>query len=378
MTMAKYKSRTPTTAKSSKKNVWKKVAKVVAIILAALMAVSLGLGYAVYQDLNNNVQSEEYTDFLQEERNVTADDPLEGRALNYVLIGSDSRADGNSELGGGDATDGQRSDTTIIAHISEDRSRVDLVSIPRDSIVDIPSCKLNNGNSTSPDTNAQFNAAFAKGDNLPSAVACTIATIEENTGLYIDGYAVVDFVGFESMVDSIGGVKFNVPEDMVSKKADLDLKAGEQTLNGHDALAYARARTFEVGGGNGSDLERIERQQDLLKAFADQLLSAQTLSNPQKTYDVTESVLQSLTVSPEIGSVGSMAGFAYSLRNISSDNINFYTVPNEPWYVDNNRVVWTDEADSYWENISNDVPVVAEESVDENSDTSDTPSEQGK
>lgn len=370
MKMAKHKSRTPGSNKLRRKRGISKAIKTIAFSLAAVLAVSLGLGYAIYQDLNKSVQSEEYTGFLNKDREVTADDPLEGRAVNYVLIGSDSRADGNAALGGGVPDEGQRSDTTIIAHVAADRSRVDLISIPRDSIVDIPSCKLSNGNSTSVETNAQFNAAFSKGDNLPSAVACTINTIEMNTGIYIDGYAVVDFLGFEKMVNSLGGIKFDVPEDMVSKKADLDLKEGVQTLDGHDALAYARARTFEVGNGNGSDIQRIDRQQDLLKAFADQLLSANTLTDPQKTYAVTESILESVTVSPEIGNAGKIASFAYSLRNISSDNINFYTIPNEEWSQDHNRVIWTDEADSYWEALNNDEPIVEESTeTDQNSNS---------
>lgn len=355
--MAKYKSRSPKVLGRRKHSKALKIAKISSGILAAILAVSLGIGFAIYKDLNKSVQSEEYTNYLNQDREDLSDDPLEGRALNYVLIGSDSRAGDNSKLGGGNGEEGQRSDTTIIAHVSADRSRVDLVSIPRDSIVNIPSCKLSNGNETKPMTNAQFNWAFSKGDNLPSAVACTINTIEDNTGLYIDGYVVVDFVGFESMVDSIGGIKFNVPEDMVSKKADLDLKAGEQVLNGHDSLAYARARTFEVGSGNGSDIQRIERQQDLLKAFADQLLSADTLTDPKKTYAVTESILESVTVSPELGTAGKIASFGYSLRNLSGENINFYTIPNEEWSQDRNRVIWTDEAEIYWDSLNNDTPI---------------------
>lgn len=369
--MSKYKSRSPKQKNTRRKKRLMNVVKIASFGLAAVLAVALGLGLAMYHDLNKSVQSEEYTEYLNKERTIDAEDPLAGRALNYVLIGSDSRAGGNSALGGGAEEDGQRSDTTIIAHVAEDRSRVDLISIPRDSIVDIPSCKLSNGNSTKPMSNGQFNWAFSQGDNLPSAVACTINTIEENTGIYIDGYVVVDFVGFEKMVDSLGGIKFDVPEDMVSKKADLDVKAGLQTLNGHDALAYARARTFEVGSGNGSDIQRIERQQELLGAFAEQLLSADTLTDPQKIYGVTESVLQSTTVSPELGNTSKIASFAYSLKNLSSEDINFYTVPNKPWSQDANRVIWTSEAENYWTALNNDSPIVEEDEATAEENTQD-------
>lgn len=360
--MAKYSSRSPKQKRERPK--LRKALQIIAFLTASLMAIAVGLGTAVYKDVDENVQSEEYTQFLNNERQSQIVDPIAGRAVNYLLIGSDDRSGDNSQLGGGNAEDGQRSDTTIIAHVSKDRTRIDLISIPRDSIVDIPSCKLSNGNSTQPMTNAQFNWAFSKGDNLPSAVACTISTIEENTEMFIDGYAVVDFAGFEDLVNSVGGIPFDVPEDMVSKKADLDLKKGHQVLNGKDALAYARARTFEVGAGDGSDLGRIERQQDLLKALASQILSSETLSNPKTIYKTTESGLNSLTVSPELGSASKLASFAYSLRNISEDNINFYTIPNTVWSQDANRVIWTDEADEYWEKMMNDVPI-EDKTVDE-------------
>jgi len=353
---------------SKKAPLWKRFLQVVGVACLVLVAAGVGAGVAAYMKLDSSVQSEDFTDYLDNRKDVkttsggSTTDPNAGRSLNYVLIGSDSREGGdNSSLGGG-AVDGMRSDTTIIAHVSEDRKRVDMVSIPRDSMVEIPSCKKSDGARTDAKALDMFNSAFSKGDNTPSAVACTVATIEKNTGLYIDGYAVVDFSGFKDMVDSIGGIEFNVPRDMVSKKAKLDLKAGKQTLNGTQALAYARARTFEVGGGDGSDISRIERQQELLKAFASQILSAGTLSNPVKIYNVSDSVIKSLTVSPDLGSVNSMTGFAYSLRNISKNDINFYTVPNTRYPQDLNRVIWTDEADEYWAAMNDDKPLESDKS----------------
>lgn len=347
---------------SYKVPLWKRALKIFGVCVLVVATAGVGVGVAAYLKLDSSVQSEEFTDYLDNRKNVSTDskstvDPNAGKSINYVLIGSDSRegAD-NSSLGGG-ATDGMRSDTTIIAHVSEDRERVDMISIPRDSMVSIPACKRSSGSVTVEKELDMFNSAFSRGDNIPSSVACTIATIEKNTDLYIDGYAVVDFSGFKDMVDSVGGIDFNVPRDMVSKKAHLNLKKGEQTLNGEEALAYARARTFEVGGGDGSDISRIERQQDLLDAFADQILSAGTLSNPVKIYNVSKSVLKSLTVSPDLGSVNSMTGFAYSLRNIDKNDINFYTVPTIPWYQDSNRVMWTDKADDYWEALKSDEPI---------------------
>lgn len=338
----------------------KKLFKIIGITVLSCLTIAVGAGVFAYVKLNQTVDSKDVNDLLVNARPAksvelsSSDDPYDGRALNYVLIGSDSRGGDNAAIDGADV-EGMRSDTTIIAHVSKNRDRVDMVSIPRDSIVTIPSCKLSSGTILSEKINAQFNSAFALGDDISSAVACTIATIEENTGIYIDGYIVVDFSSFEKVIDSLGGVPFDVPYDMVSKKANLNLEKGYQTLNGEQALAYARARTFEVGGGDGSDLSRITRQQDLLKAVASKILSSDTLGNPVKTYSVMSNVIQSLTVSPDLGSVNKMAGFAYSLRNISVNDINFYTVPNEPWSVNRNRVIWTDDADELWQSLINDV-----------------------
>ena len=111
------------------------------------------------------------------------DDPNAGQAVNILILGSDQRDGVNAEIGGEVA--GMRSDTTMVLHISADRSRVELVSIPRDSLVDIPSCTMTNGKTTRA-THGMFNSAFATGwDNggdMTSAAACTINTVQQNTG----------------------------------------------------------------------------------------------------------------------------------------------------------------------------------------------------
>ena len=331
--------------------------KVSLLALMVIVFVGVGLSVFAYVKANQKIDSQDFTGLMVNPRPAVAlsdkDDPYDGRALNYVIIGSDSRAGDNADVDSSDIS-GMRSDTTVVAHVSADRERVDMVSIPRDSIVKIPSCKLSSGVVTQERVNGMFNAAFALGDDLVSSVACTVATVEANTGVFIDGYVVIDFSSFEKVVDSLGGVEFNVPYDMVAKKADLDLKKGEQVLNGHDALAFARARTFEVGGGDGSDISRISRQQDLMKAIASQLLSSDTLSNPVKTFNTVGSVLESLTVSPDLGSVNKLAGFAYGVRGVKSEAINFATIPHEPWAENRNRVIWSSDAVSVWDALKND------------------------
>lgn len=329
------------------------------IILAAL----LGVGFVVFKNLNDSVKSEDFTSYLNEDRadkeNIVYNsvDPNNGRDLNYLIIGSDTReGDENEKLGGGEVDIG-RSDTTAIAHISKNRDRVDVVSIPRDSMVKIPSCERSDGSETEENELGMFNSAYSSGDNIGSSVACTAKTVEENTGLFIDGYVMIDFSGLTKLVDALDGIKINVPYDMKSEKAHIDLKKGEQTLNGEQALGFTRARSFEIGPDTGSDTDRIERQHLFLEALVKKLLNNDYMTNPQKIYDISQSALDSVTVSPEIGNIKKLVGFANSLKNIDEQNIKFYTVPFTEWSGDSNRVIWTEKANDYWEYLKQDQPL---------------------
>lgn len=345
------------------------LAAVISLIVLSTMIVTFFYFY-----VNSNIQSENIEYYLEKEiiqpdsnlnNDLIVDEPVDepepvdslaGDSLNYVIIGSDSRENENSDIVN-DGTVGARSDVTMIAHISHDRRFIDVVSIPRDSIVTIPDCRLSDGSYTKEQINGQFNNAFAMGDNLASSIACTVSTITENTGLDIDGYIVADFNGFQETVDAIGGITMNVPEKMVSKKANLNLDVGVQRFDGETALAFVRARTFEIGSGIGSDIERIERQQELLSAITEKIFTFETLSNPKKIINLTNAVTNSFVVNPELANINSVIGLAYSLRHIDSENINFHTVPWETWSENPNRIIWTDEANNYWNSMKKDIQI---------------------
>lgn len=283
------------------------------------------------------------------------DDPNAGKSVNILILGSDQRDGLNGQIGG-DRVTGMRSDTTMVMHISADRSRISIVSIPRDSLVDIPSCTMTNGK-TSRATNGMFNSAFATGwdmgGDMASAAACTINTVQQNTGVPIDHFAVVDFAGFQQMVQSIGGVSICIPKPMKDKLAGLDIpNAGLQTLDGPTALAYARARKSV---GDGSDTNRIGNQQKLVAAMAREVLSADVLTNPGKLLSFLSAATSSLTVDSGM-SLADMTGLAYNLRNIDRGNITFVTIPWAPAKSDRNRVEWTDAAAQVWSDMANDVP----------------------
>ncbi len=257
------------------------------------------------------------------------------------MLGSDSRAGANAKIGG--ANEGMRADTTIIMHISADRQRVEFVSIPRDSWVKISDCTLLDGTVVKGRT-TKFNAAFANGarhNNLAEAVACTQNTLEDLTGVYIHYYAVIDFIGFQTMVNSLGGVPMCVPGRIVSAESGLNVKAGPQIFSGWTALAWARTRKVEVGKEyyNGTDIKRMAAQQVLLAHMFETLLSKNILWDSNQIRDFVTAAADSVTVSPRLADPDFVFGLAWSLRHIDPANIVFTTIPFD-WTPDGNNVVW--------------------------------------
>ena len=287
--------------------------------------------------------------------------PTDGQAgepITILLMGSDTRlGDANQSLGGG-VVDGMRNDTTILVHISADRSRVDAVSIPRDAQVDIPECAFLDGTTHAGGT-GDFNTAFSNGGahgNAAEAAACTIRTVEQLTGVFIDHYAVADFDGFIRMVDAIGGVPMCVPTRILSQEADLDLQAGPQVLDGHDALGYARLRKAEEGGVSGSDLQRVTRQQQLLAQVVRTVLAKNMLTDVGELTQFVRAGAESLTMDPELADTSSLLGLAYALRGIDPAAISFATVP-WAYTEDFLDVEILPEAEQMWDNMRNDRPL---------------------
>ena len=349
-----------------------------ALGVAAVFAVSAGGGAAAYNRLQGNVNVADAFGLAGEAPGVEPapdpNDPLAGQDVNILLLGSDERSGENGNIGG--TVEGMRSDTTIVVHLSADRSRAEVVSIPRDSLVEIPSCTMTDGSTTRAQSNAMFNSAFATGwdhgGDLTSAAACTIKTVQMNTGLTIDHFAIIDFTGFISMVDALGGVPICLPEAIYSKDADLDVEAGYQTFDGTTALGYARAR--KGTNLNGSDLQRADRQQKLIGAMVQQIQSSNVLTDVPKLMNFLDAATKSLTVDPGLSSLTDMAGLALSLRSLDRSAITFMTIPVADAPSDKNRVVWTSEADVVWAKMLVDDPLTEEEAAAEAATKTPAPS----
>lgn len=340
------------------------VAKVtlLAFFAAVLFFVS-AFGFA-YSRLQGNIAQEDITNLLDDDSQGPRD-PQEGRDYNILIMGSDSRA-GDSNIDGGLKELGEnsmRSDTTMLAHISADRSHIEVISIPRDTLVSIPSCTVRKSEKseetfeTKSAKEQQFNWAFFNGGqtgDVASAAACTIKTTERLTGLDIDGYIVVNFAAFQDIVNALGGVPMYFEKDVQDNYSGLNIRKGCRLLDGEQALAFARARH---NIGDGSDIGRIGRQQELVRAMLNEVFAMNLLTDSRNLYQVLDAGTQSLSTSQGLGDLTTMVGLLYSLRSIDIANVHFITMPNIPAPQDRNRVVPTDDAELVWQAIKKDQPV---------------------
>lgn len=336
------------------------VLRAVAVLVLGVLSFTGAGAYALYQQFTGNISSDysldDYRDTTTAEptdTETTPTDPKAGQAYNILLIGSDSREGENAEFGD---VGGARADTTILVHVSADRTRVEAVSIPRDLLTDIPACQMDaDGTMSYGQSNAMFNEAFYTGamyGDIGLGAVCTSLTVENLTGLTIDDFAVVDFVGFERMVDTIGGVPMCIPEDMQDADSGLDLKAGEQTLNGTQALALARAR--HLAGTDGSDISRIGRQQELMAAVVRQVLATNPFTDTVTLIKFLDAVTSSLTTSTGLSNPIQLAGLAMSVAPVGADGVTFVTMP---FAYAGARVVTTADTEVLWERLRNDEPV---------------------
>ncbi|MFC5718717.1 LCP family protein [Streptomyces gamaensis] len=329
------------------------------VLVAFVLLLAAGAGW-LYLKLNGNIKVFD-GDGLAKDRPAAS-----AGGQNVLVIGSDSRAGENSRLGGGEGDVG-RSDTAFLLHVYGDEKHAIAVSVPRDTLVDIPPCRLPDGSWTQPQTRAMFNSAFSVGESPKGNPACTQNTVERLTGLRVDHTVVVDFVGFSSMTSAVGGVDVCVPKDVyegdlnpnLGSRGQLLFRKGEQSVSGQQALDYVRVRH---GLGDGSDIGRIQRQQAFMAAMFKKVRSAGL--NPATLLPLADAATKSLTVDPGLGSADKLLGFAMSLKGIELHDIKFVTVP---WRYNGNRVdVVQPDADALWAAIRDDRTIDGKDAGDKN------------
>ncbi|MFE5816363.1 LCP family protein [Streptomyces sp. NPDC056479] len=238
------------------------------------------------------------------------DRPEAGEGTNYLIVGSDSRAGMTDEqkkaLHTGSA-EGKRTDSMMILHVGSNGDT--LVSLPRDSNVKIPSYKGSDSGKLYESTGREtkLNAAYA--EDGPELL---VRTVEANTDLHIDHYVEIGFAGFANIVDAVGGVEIDIPQDIKDSKSGADFKKGKQTLNGEESLAFVRTRYALAG----SDLDRTKNQQKFLSALASQVATPGTVLNPFKLYPTMGAGLDSLTVDKDM-SLWDLASMFWAMKGVS-------------------------------------------------------------
>jgi LCP family protein required for cell wall assembly len=329
--------------------------KIVAWGAGSLALLLIGVtvtGYEILHHFNANIEQDNLSGLLGARPVDT-----HPQAENIAVIGSDSRDGLSAAYGSGLVTD--QSDTLMIIHIPANRKWAEVMSIPRDSYVNIPGCEMGNGQMSQP-TQFKINEAFAignlDGNHTKLGVACTVKTIEQDTGIYINHFIVINFTGFENMVAALGGVYECNPTPINDPKSNLHLSAGNHLLTPAQALGYVRAR-YTIG--DGSDLERIGRQQAFMSSLVSRVRSE--LYNPLAIYRFFDAFTKSLTIDSQLGGITGLYDLGQSLRGIPSSKIAFFTLPNFPRSEvvpsDTANVMWTQPEDSkIFATFRDDVP----------------------
>lgn len=327
---------------------WPRVLAGVASTMVLLVTGAAAAGAALYDRLDSNISSVNVDDQLAPRKATT---PTPTEPMNILVMGSDTRkGEGNDKKYGNARNagiEGARSDTTMLVHLSADRDRALAVSIPRDSLVTLPVCKTPKGERLGGYL-GRFNEAFDIG-----GPGCTLKAVEELTGLYVDHFVVVDFNGFKQMVEAVGGVDVCLEEAVDDVHSGLKLPAGRSTVTGEQALAFVRARESL---GDGSDIQRIQRQQEFISSVIRKLASAEVLANPVKMYRLLDAGTAALTTDPQLASLDAFREIAETLRDMRPEDVTFATVPHF-YNADGATVSWDEQkSKAMFDALANDQP----------------------
>ena len=274
---------------------------------------------------------------------------------NILVYGDDSRKglDKHQQVilhTGSDQTD--NTDTIMIVHLSPGHREVTVMSIPRDTMVPMYQCDSGpgyTGQLAEPNSYVQINSLLQVG-----GPACLWKTVEQATGIFINHFIGIGMLGFVKVVDDLGGVSVCVPYNVNDPVSGLNLPSGENHIDGVQALAFWRTRE-DIG--NGSDLERIQRDQFMSAQVVKGVLGSGLLSNPLRLLSVVTDAAAAMSTDSGM-SVSDLVGIAQSLRSVSSKNVQFITAPNQAWPADPDRVQFAQpQAAQVFSAIAHDVTV---------------------
>jgi LCP family protein required for cell wall assembly len=303
-----------------------KVAAWTSVVVVGVLVAGTLAAYAKYRSVWDSIKRIDVVGLVGNQP------PKLNNAENILLIGSDTRVNQGGIGGSAAETPGGRSDTLMLLHISPGHHEATVISIPRETMVPILSCPASDGTSgqqAQPGQVELINAALDFGGPV-----CTWKTFEAVTGIHLDHFIMLDFTGFEKIINDLGGVTVCLPFSVDDPMSGLNLSAGRHHVWGHEALAFWRTRE---GLGTGSDIERITRDQYLMVALVQGMEHSGLLHSPSKILDVVRDAANAMTTDTGLDQTA-MLQIAESLRGISSSSVQFITAPNIPYPPDQNNV----------------------------------------
>ncbi|MEU9354777.1 LCP family protein [Streptomyces griseoloalbus] len=331
-----------------------------ATTLSVLILGTSGAGCLYYEHLNGNIEKGERSSgdskAHRAEPNAAGQTPV-----NILLIGSDSRAsEANVELGGGRDTRGNPplGDVQMLIHLAADRESAAVVSVPRDTRVDIPECTDPETGEAHPAANGTINTSLARG-----GAGCTLATWQNLTGVYIDHWMTIDFAGVVTMADAVGGVEVCVNQNVwdrplpgVPGGSGLKMTAGSRKVEGEQALQWLRTRHAW-----GSDVLRTRAQRMYMNSMIRTLRDQNVFTDTGRLTDLAEAATRSLKVSEEIGSVKKLYDLGMQLKTVPPDRITMTALPTVEDPRNRNHLVAPGaDAERVWTMLRDDVPFDAE------------------
>jgi LCP family protein required for cell wall assembly len=287
------------------------------VVLAVLWAINTGQGVLATANTDSQVSN-----VLDE---ATGDD------LTFLVVGSDSRA-GLDDLTNFGTAGGARGDVIMLVRFDSSTSTTQILSIPRDLYVDIAGHGQN-----------RINAAYAFGG--PSLM---VETIRDSLDVEVNHYVEIDFVGFESLIDELGGIELWIPYPARDLKSGLDVGAGTQTFDGDTALAYARSRKYqELQNGtwvsvNANDIGRTKRQQEVVRAIVTELKRPSSIT---EAGDIAKAMARHMTIDSTLAS-SSVANLAWTFRGILVGSMESATLPTYGKTIDGRAVLIADDPDA--------------------------------
>lgn len=334
--------------------------KLAASVVAVLAVSAVGVAaYAAY-DLVDSLKPA-----LELENESRLDDvpdigAMEG-GLTFLLVGSDKRPDSGA-FGDPEEESGELNDVTMLLHISQDHSHVEVVSFPRDMLVSVPECpdpEDPDGEPLSALSEVKLNSVLFHG-----GFGCVAATIGQLTGVTILVGGIVQFDGVAALATAVGGVEVCLAEPIDDDYSGLHLDAGTHSISGYDALAFLRSRH---GVGNGSDLARISNQQVFLASLIRTVKSDGTLEDPLKLYSIAKAVASNMQLTSALQDPVKLMAIAKALQDVDLSKVAFIQYPTA-YTEDFSAVVPVESAELVNAALQADLPVQLDPAAAENAE----------